>query len=82
MSLTLEGQTLFATDQKLVDVIVEERHTRDCHRAGLAVLEVKTLLKHREREREREGEKGEKGEREGKDKFCSISAKNPKNYFV
>ena len=54
VSLTLEGQTLFATDQKLVYIIVEKRHTCDCYRAGLAVLEVKTLLKYRERERERE----------------------------
>ena len=47
MSLTLEGQTLLATNQKLVDIIVEERHTSDCYRAGLTVLKIKTLLKER-----------------------------------
>lgn len=48
MTLTLVHGTLLTPDKELVDVIVVERETGDCHRAGLTVLEVKALLQGRQ----------------------------------
>lgn len=47
VSLTLESQALLTTNQKLVNIVVEERHTSHCYRAGLPVLKIKTLLRGR-----------------------------------